>query len=77
MPTAEQRLSVIGGRVQEQTARFGEIAEMFRHVDGKIDESFRHLDGKIDVLRVESANQFKWIIGIMVTLAGLFAAFGR
>jgi hypothetical protein len=70
MPPESERLSTLGGRVQEQSHQFAEVANMFRHLDGKIDV-------KIDGLRAEMTNQFRWTVGIMLTLAGLFAAFGH
>ena len=66
MGPAEERISVLETRVDGHDRRFVEFGEIARQIDRKIDE-----------LRLEIATQFRWIIGIMVTLAGLFAAFGR
>jgi hypothetical protein len=70
MPPELERLSTLEGRVQEQSRQFAEVANMFRRLDGK-------LDAKIDALRAEMTNQFRWTVGIMLTLASLFAAFGH
>lgn len=95
MPSFEERLSNLEGRVQEQTNRLGELPQMFQHLDAKIDEKFHQLDAKIDrtfqqldtkidtkidgldtkidrkidTLRADMTNQFRWTIGIMLTLA--------
>lgn len=66
MPPVDERLSVLEARVDEHGRRFTEIGEILRQMDRKLDD-----------LRAEMETQFCWIVGIMITLAGLVAAFRR
>ncbi len=52
--------------MEDHNRRFTEIGEILRQIDRKIDD-----------LRSEMSTQFRWIIGVIVTVAGLFAAFHR
>lgn len=83
-----ERLAQVEVRVEEQGGRLIELSQQVRDLDHKVDrlaERFdakfdaldRKLDAKLDSLRSEIARQFRWTIGVMVSLAGLFAAFGR
>lgn len=62
--TVEGRLSQLEGRVQEQSISLAEVRELFRHLDRKID------DFRTDLQR-QLANQFRWTIGIMLTILGV------
>ena len=83
-----ERLAQLEVRVEEQGGRLIEVSQQIRNLDLKIDAQIQNLDLKIDALadrmdrkfddlRSEMARQFRWTIGVMVSLAGLFAAFGR
>lgn len=83
-----ERLAQLEVRVEEQGGRLIELSQQIRSLDLKSEAQFQRLDGKIDGLadrmdrkfddlRSEMAKQFRWTIGVMVTLAGLFAAFAR
>ena len=74
--------------MEEQGGRLIEVSQQIRNLDLKIDAQIQNLDLKIDALadrmdrkfddlRSEMARQLRWTIGVMVSLAGLFAAFGR
>jgi hypothetical protein len=64
MPPVEERLSVLEARVADHDRRFTEVGEILRQVDRKI-----------DALRIEMVTQFRWTIGIMLTLtAGILTA---
>jgi hypothetical protein len=77
MELDRERLAQLEVRVEEQGGRLIEISQQLRDLDGKFDGKFEAFDTKLDGLRLEMMKQFRWIIGIMVTLAGLFAAFHR
>lgn len=83
-----ERLAQLEVRVEEQGGRLIELSQQIRNLDLKLEAQIQRLDVKIDALadrmdrkfddlRTEMARQFRWTIGVMVTLAGLFAAFGR
>lgn len=83
-----ERLAQPEVRVEEQGGRLIELSQQIRNLDLKVDAQGQNLylkidaladrmDRKFDDLRSEMAKQFRWIIGVMVTLAGLFAAFAR
>ena len=83
-----ERPAQVEVRVEEQGGRLIELSQQVRDLDRKADrlaERFdakfdaldRKLDAKFDSLRSEIAKQFRWTIGVMVTLAGLFAGFTR
>lgn len=61
MATVEERLALVEGRVLEQAERLSEVPELIRHLDQKLDQ-------KIDGLRDRMDSQFKWLLGIIVTM---------
>jgi uncharacterized coiled-coil protein SlyX len=88
----EVRVEEQGGRITEVSQQIRnldlKIDAQIRNLDLKIDARYESLDLKIDTLadrldrkfddlRGEMTKQFRWTIGVMVTLAGLFAAFTR
>ena len=76
-----ERLAQLEVRVEEQGGRLIELSQQIRNLDLKFDTKFdafgARFDRKFDDLRTEMTKQFRWMVGLMVTLAGLFAAFGR
>jgi hypothetical protein len=58
MPPVEERLSGLEVRMEDHTRRFTEIGEILRQIDRKIDN-----------IRTEMVAQFRWTIGIMLTMA--------
>ena len=63
--------------MEEQGGRLIELSQQIRNLDLKVDALADRMDRKFDDLRSEMARQLRWTIGVMVSLAGLFAAFGR
>ena len=82
----DPRLDILEGRVEEQSRNwdrlFGEIGRIDQKVDAlsarldaRIDAVDQKFDRKIDQLRADLSKQFRWTIGVMVTLSmGLLAA---
>jgi tetrahydromethanopterin S-methyltransferase subunit G len=75
----DPRLDFLEGRVEEQSRNwdrlFGEIGRLDRKIDARIDAVDQKFDRKIDELRADLMKQFRWTIGVMVTLSmGLLAA---
>ena len=63
--------------MEEQGGRLIELSQQVVNLGLKVDALADRMDRKFDDLRNEMARQFRWTIGVMVSLAGLFAAFGR
>ena len=79
-----ERLAQLEVRVEEQGGRLIELSQQVVSLGVKVDALADRMDRKFDDLRSEMAKQFRWTIGVMVSLAGvmmslagLFAAFGR
>lgn len=72
-----ERLAQLEVRVEEQGGRLIELSQQVVSLGLKVDALADRMDRKFDDLRNEMAKQFRWTIGVMVSLAGLFAAFGR
>ena len=72
-----ERLAQLEVRVEEQGGRLIELSQQVVRLGLKVDALADRMDRKFDDLRGEMAKQFRWTIGVMVTLAGLFAAFIR
>ncbi len=72
MPGTEfhERLAQLEVRVEEQGGRLFDISQQLRNMDQKFDQKF-------DDLRTELAKQFRWTLGVMLTLAGLIVALVR
>ena len=77
MEPDRERLAKVEVRVEEQGSRLLEISGQLRELDRKIESLDDKLDTKMDGLRLEMIKQFRWTVGIMLTLASLFAAFGH
>jgi hypothetical protein len=82
----QSRLDFLEGRVEEQSRNwdrlFGEVGRLDQKIDAlsarldtKIDGVDHKFDRKIDELRADLMKQFRWTVGVMVTLStGLLAA---
>jgi hypothetical protein len=86
----QSRLDVLEGRVEEQSRNwdrlFSEVGRLDQKIDtlgatlsarfdARIDSSDHKFDRKIDDVRADLMKQFRWTIGVMVTLSmGLLAA---
>jgi uncharacterized coiled-coil protein SlyX len=75
METDRERLAQVEVRVEEQGGRLIDLSQQIRDLDRKVDAKFDALDarilGRFDTLQSEMIKQFRWTIGIMLTLAGL------
>ena len=90
MPTVEERIAYLEGKVEEHSRGFGELREMVIHLDQKVDRFREELAARIDALdqrlsaRIEAldqkvSKQFIWLVGIqiMVLLAVIGALLGK
>jgi uncharacterized coiled-coil protein SlyX len=82
MPTVEERLSHLEGRVAEQASMFTELRESIRHLEHRMDAGFQQIerrfeaidrrfeamDAKLTALDQSGSRQFAWLAGMMVTL---------
>jgi uncharacterized coiled-coil protein SlyX len=90
VPTVEERVAYLEGKVEEHSRGFGELREMVIHLDQKVDR-FRdelaariealdqRLSGRIEALDQKVSKQFIWLVGIqiMVLLAVIGALLGK
>jgi hypothetical protein len=60
---------------QRLTAMDGRIDQRFTALQAHMDERFSTIDGQFTALRAEMAHQFRWIMGVQVTVfVGITAA---
>ncbi len=90
MPTLEERVAYLEGKVEEHSHGFSELREMIIHLDQKVDR-FREelssridnldarLNGRMDSLDAKFSRYFLWTIGIQITvlLAVIGALLGK
>ena len=78
MPTAEERLAYVEGRMTEQSQMFvemrqemreirGELRDEMRQIRGDLREGFRRVDDKFEVMEARMSRDFRWLIGIQLT----------
>ncbi len=90
MPTIEERVAYLEGKVDEHSRGFAELREMIIHLDQKVDrfreELASHIDsldarlnGRMDSLDAKFSRYFLWTIGIQITvlLAVIGALLGK
>lgn len=79
MPTVEERVAYLEGKVEEHSRGFGELREMVIHLDQKVDRFREELAARIDALDQKVSRQFIWLVGIqiMVLLAVIGALLGK
>jgi hypothetical protein len=79
MPTLDERVAYIEGRLEEQSHSFllrvdGVDAKVDRldakvdRLDAKIDAAGQRLDARIDALDAKVSRHFTWLVGIQVTV---------
>ena len=82
MPTLEERVAYLEGKIEEHSRGFGEIRDLIVHLNGRVDaldqkiDRFREelsaridrLDARIDALDEKFSRFFLWTIGIQVTV---------
>jgi hypothetical protein len=61
METDRERLAQVEVRVEEQGGRLIDLSQQMRDFERKVDTKFTALDAKM-------TNQFKWLVGINVTM---------
>ena len=59
MPTIDERVAYLEGRVEEHTRGFGEIRDMVVLLDQKVDRRIDALDQKVDRFRDELASRIE------------------
>lgn len=79
MPTIEERVAYLEGKVEEHSRGFGKLREMIMHLDqkvdrfreelsGRIDTLDQRLSGRIDALDKKISSQFVCLVGIQVSV---------
>jgi len=82
MPTLEERVAYLEGKIEEHSRGFEEIRDIIVHLNGRVDaldqkiDRFRkelsaridRLDARIDALDEKFSRFFLWTIGIQVTV---------
>ena len=90
MPTLEERVAYLEGKVDVYSRGFGELRDLIIHLDQKVDR-FREelssridnldarLNGRMDSLDAKFSRYFLWTIGIQITvlLAVIGALLGK
>ena len=73
MPTLDERVAYIEGRLDEQSQRFDgldgkfdRLDARFDRLDAKLDGIAQRLDARIDVLDGRASRHFTWLVGIQV-----------
>ncbi len=86
MPTLEERVAYLEGKVEEQSRGFGELRDLILHLNSRVDaldqkvDRFREeLSSRIDALDAKFSRYFLWTIGIQITvlLAVIGALLGK
>ena len=68
----DQRFGSLETRIDQRfTALDAKFEGRFQRFETRFDALGTKVEGKIDGLRTEMTRQFRWTIGIMLTLAGL------
>jgi hypothetical protein len=76
MPTLDERVAYIEGRLEEQSQRFdarldrldAKIDAVGQRLDSKLDGIAQRLDSRIDVLDATASRHFTWLVGIQVAV---------
>ena len=75
MPTIEERVAYLEGKIEEHSHGFGEIRDLIIHLNARVDaldqkvDRFREeLSTRIDALDAKFSRFFPWTIGIQVTV---------
>lgn len=75
MPTIEERVAYIEGKVEEHSRGFGELRDLIIHLNSRVDaldqkvDRFREeLSSRIDALDAKFSRYFLWTIGIQITV---------
>ena len=68
MPTIEERVAYLEGKVEEHSRGFAEIRDMIVHLDQKVDRFREELSARIDSLDAKFSRYFLWTIGIQITV---------
>ncbi len=90
MPTIEERVAYLEGKVDEHSRGFAELREMIIHLvqkvdrlreelSSRIDNLDARLNGRMDSLDTKFSRYFLWTIGIQITvlLAVIGALLGK
>ncbi|RMH03371.1 MAG: hypothetical protein D6704_12815 [Nitrospirae bacterium] len=75
MPTLEERVAYLEGKVEEHSRGFADIRDMIVHLDQKVDRFREELSARIDstntridTLDAKFSRYFLWTIGIQITV---------
>ena len=82
MPTIEERVAYLEGKVEEHSRGFAELREMIIHLDQKVDRFREELSGRMDALdqkidrfREELSNRIERIDARIDTLDAKFSRY--
>ena len=75
MPTIEERVAYLEGKVDEHSRGFAELRDLILHLNSRVDaldqkvDRFREeLSTRIDALDEKFSRYFLWTIGIQITV---------
>ncbi len=79
MPTIDERVAFLEGKVEEHSRGFGELRGMVAQLAQKVDRRFeavdrrfealeQRLDLKVGALDQKMSRQFVWIVGVQVAI---------
>lgn len=75
MPTLEERVAFLEGRVAEHSRGMDGIREAVVHLEERMDRRLGTLDRRVNGLDEKMSRYFVWIVGVQVTtLAAIVAA---
>lgn len=73
MPTIEERVAYLEGKVEEHSRGYADIREGLQHLeqrltflDQKVDRFREELAARIDALDQKVSKQFIWLVGIQI-----------
>ena len=68
MPTIEERVAFLEGKVEEHSRGVAELRDMISHLDQKVDRFREELVSRIDAIDAKFSAYFLWTIGIQITV---------
>lgn len=71
MPSVEERLAHVEGRLNEQSQLFAMIRDALASLEGRVDRRFDAIDRRFEAVENELQYHFRWTIGIQVTMFAL------
>jgi hypothetical protein len=73
MPTVEERLAYLEGRMGDQAASFVDLRSELREMRSELHELRSETNAQFAALRSSTDGKFTWLIGIQVAMILMFA----